>query len=248
MFHLFAFDDTITNTANDQINALNDQIFNITNNNFLPNQDMYLPCFMVLGAGVSTARLSSPSLRQITQPQLYPIHPTLSPTTDPNYVDYLTRPLVIRGGEELQLQVTGSSTANTHVTGLGWALTSVDPVPAKDQITLLGTGTTACVANVWTDITYTLSDQIPSGQYALIASRHVSANAQAHRWIMDNDYWRPGYSSDTTLGARQPLFMPPAVLGVMGYFRNTSMPRLQVLANGTDATHTVFLKVARTGN
>lgn len=248
MFHLFAYDDTITNTANDQITALNDQIVAIVNSNFQFNQDVYIPAFMVLGSGVNTARLSSPTLRQITQPQLYPIHPTLVPTTDPNYVDYLTRPLQVRGGEELQLQVTGSSTANTHVTGLGWALTSVDPVPAKDQITIIGTSTTACVANTWTDVVVTWTDQIPSGVYTAISSRHVAANAQAHRWIFDNEYWRPGYSSDSAFGSRQPLFMPPAVMGTMGQFRNTSMPRLQVLSNSTDNSHTVFLKIARTGN
>lgn len=248
MFHLFAYLDNITNTANDQVSALNDQMVSIVNNNFQFNQDVYIPAFMVLGTTVTTARLSSPSLRQITQPQLYPVHPTLNPTTDPNYVDYLTRPLVVRGGEELQLQATGSSTASTAVIGLGWALTQVDPVPARDQITLLATSTTAAVANTWTDVTLTFADQVPSGVYDLISSRHVSANAVAHRWILDNEYWRPGYSSDTAVGARQPLFMPPAVLGTMGKFRNTSMPRLQVLCTSTDNSHTVFLKVARTGN
>lgn len=248
MFHLFAFSDTITNTANDQVNALTDEVFTIQNNNFLPNDDMYLGAFMALGATINQARLTSPTLRQITPPQIVPVQLSLNPVNDPNYADWLTKPLLVRGGEELQMQATGSSTASTAAVGLGWAFTQLDPIPPYDQYTIYGTSTTAAVSLTWTTVAYTLQDQLPTGEYALISSKVNSTNAIAHRWIIDNMFWRPGMSSDTLITNRQPLWMPPGSLGIMGKFRNTSMPRLQVLVNGTDNAHTIYLRIARIGN
>jgi hypothetical protein len=210
---------------------------------------MYIPSVMVLNANAIQARLTSPSLRQITPPQLVFIEPSLVPRTDPNYVDMLYNPLLVRGGEELAMQATGNSTATTTITGLVWFMDRPDPIPPQgDQITVLGTSTTAAVANSWTQIPYTLGDQLPTGLYALISSLVTSTNAQAHRWIMDNMFWRPGMGSCSATTNRQPLWMQPGVLGVMGNFRNTSLPRLEVLCNGTDSTHTVYMRLKRIGN
>lgn len=249
MYHLAAYYDTITNVTNDPVNALQDDIITVQNNNFLPPQDMYVPAAMILGSTALQARLTSPSLRQITPPQLLNINKAALPATDPNYVDYLTNPLLVRGLEELQLQVTGDSTASTAVTGLVWLMDRPWPLsPMGDPITLLGTSTTAAVANTWTTVTYTLNDQLPTGLYEMHASFVCSTNAQAHRWIADNMYWRPGMPSSANPSTRQPLWCQPGVLGVMCQFRNTSLPRLQVLANGTDNAHTIYMRVKRIGN
>lgn len=248
MFHLAAFSASVANgTTNTDVAALSDDILTIQNSHFLLPQDMWLAQVVGMGVGINRHRITSPTLRQITQPQVRPVISGATPPTNPNVMFLHKRPIRVRGGEELAYQATHDDAGAQIQVGLIWLMDRADPLPQGDPVTLRGTSTTAATANAWSSITYTLDDQLPAGVYALVSSEVISTNAKAHRWIIDNQFWRPGYLSNTALGNRSPDRQLEGDLGLMGNFRNTSLPRLQVLAGAADASHTVFMRVIRVG-
>jgi hypothetical protein len=248
MHHTAAFVNTaLANVANTDIPALSDQILAIQNGHFLPPNDMKLMAVVAASATLLRARLSSPSLRQITQPQVRPINVGTLPVTDPNAQVFFGVTPTVSGLEELAMQATSGVAMTEVFTGLIWLLDRYVPPVQGQIITLRATSTTAAVANVWSGVAYTLDDQLPNGLYALVGSEVQSANGIAHRWIISNQFFRPGGLSVTALGNRTIAQQYNGAWGEWGRFRNTDLPRLEVLANAADASHTIYPQVVKVG-
>lgn len=245
MFHLCAYSASIDTTANVDIAAVVDDILTIQNSHFLLPQDLRMLAIYAGSATLIRARMSSPKLRQITQPQIRPINVAALPAANPNVSWYWPNLLTVRAGEELAIQATANPGTTERFNALLWLVDQIRPIPPGDIITLRATSTTACVANAWTTLTYTLDDQIPAGTYAMLGSECVNANGIAHRWIMDGVYFRPGGLCQQAVGSRtmDPVYM--ARWGEWGRFRNTSLPRLQCLNNSTDNAHTMYMNVVQ---
>lgn len=217
MYHLAAYSASIANgTAYLDVASLSDQILTIQNSRFLLPADMWCPMVIGMGVDANRHRLTSPTLRQITQPAIRPVNVGALPGSDTNYLDMMMRPLRVRGGEELGYQAVHDNAGAQIQVGLVWLMDRVEPLPQGDPITLRGTSTTAATANAWSSLTYTLDDQIPAGLYTLVASEVMSTNAKAHRWIIDNQFWRPGHVGTASPGQRLPLWAYEGKLGAMG--------------------------------
>lgn len=81
-----------------------------------------------------------------------------------------------------------------------------------------------------------------------MGSECISATGVAHRWLFDNQIFRPGALSSPTLGSRTHRIFYDGVLGIWGTFISQVPPRIEVLCNSTDSAHTVFLQVIRIGD
>lgn len=248
MFHLAAYTASIANTTDLDVAALTDDILTIQNSHFVLNQRMSLLAAFAASATLSRAKLASPSMRQIAPPWIRPINVALLPAANPNVwiLDY--NPFQIPPFEELQMQVTSGVAMTERFTGLIWLADQITPVPTGNVIPLRWTSTTAAVANAWTSLAITFADTLPSGIYAMVMSEAQSTNAIAHRWIISNQLYRPGYLSFAALGSRTPYAMARGQFGNMGVFRSNDLPRVQVLANAADAAHEGYLHVVRVGN
>lgn len=247
MHHTSAYFLNIANVANTDVPAVQDGILTLQNNHILPPQDMPLLYAYAGSATLTRARLTSPSLRQITQPQIRPINVALLPANNPNVMTFQLDGLKVRALEELAMQATSGVAMNEHFYGVVGLLDRYVPTVAGDKITLRATATTAAVASAWTQIQYTLDDQLPNGTYAMVNSEHISANGIAHRWTFDNQFFRPGMLSFATIGLRTIVENYANAWGEWGRFRNTSQPRLEVLCDAADAVHTMFLEVIKVG-
>lgn len=248
MHHTCANFVALANVANTDVPAIADGILAVAaNGHFLPQQDYDLIFAYAAAVTLQRTRLVSPSNRQITLPFLRPISAALLPPTDPNVADYRDQPFRLRAMEEFAYESTDSAAGpNNHyvVSGLR---TRFEPVPNGDIFTLTGTSVTAAVASVWTQIAVTWADALPAGMYACVGLDVIATNAIAARCNFENQVERPGCICSVAEANRAHFMFSKGGLGTWGKFRSTRMPNIEVLNNGTDAAHRVYMDLVRIG-
>lgn len=245
MLHVVAFEEVVGTTANTELDAIIDNIFTRSGDNFLPQEDWDLVWAAAIGAELNRARIVSPTNRQITLPFIRPIELAAAPGDDPGVADYRRNPFRIRGLEELAVEATSdTATTDQEYAVLGVTL-GMRTAPAGNVFTFRGTSTTAAVANTWTTLTTTWADTLPAGTYAIVGMELIGAGNIAGRLILEDQRFRPGCIAGTGVGNRpSPLFQKGA-LGEWGRFRSTALPQVQVLCNTTTNAHTVYMDIVR---
>lgn len=248
MFHLGAYFAAIDDTVDIDVPALTDDILTIQNNHFVLGQPLQLIGAAAMAPNMLRARLASPSMRQIANPYIRPIMTLATPGPNPNMwlLDY--NPFVIRPFEEVQLLATNDATGPENCYALAWLADAITPLPSGNIIPLRVTSTTTAVASTWTTLSVTFQDTLPGGAYAMVFSEHFADDAVAHRWIVPNQMWRPGFLSAVVIDNRQPYAISKGQFGLMGRFRSNDLPRLQVLCDGANAVHEIYLYVIRIGD
>lgn len=249
MFHL-AINTVALGVGTDlDVPALTDDVLSQQNSHFVLAQPLGLMGVMACSALLDRIKLVSPSMRQLATPYIRPINQATVGITNPNIALWNDHPYALNPFEELAVQATSTIGASTERFTMGsWLQYGINPIPSGGWTALRYTSTNAAVANVWTTLALTFADTIPSGVYAMLLSEHFSTNAQYHRWIVSNQVPRPGYPSFANAASRHPYAIAKGQFGLMGVFRSNDLPRLQVLCNGTDATHTGYLHVTRIGS
>lgn len=244
-YHLLANTaDTVTATLTD-LTPVADGIMTVSNGHFLPPRDLSLIWALGMATNLQRVRITTPKLRNLSPLFVRPIRAALIGGDNPNVAQYWSAPFQYRGEEEITVEAIQNAGANQRITVLQALMETLESIPPGEAFVIRGTSTTAAVANAWTQLAYTLDSSLPKGWYALIGSEHASTNGQAHRWIMDNQFFRPGNPSCATVLQRLPdrFYQYPA--GVMGRFRTYNLPRLEVLCNGADASHEIYLHVVK---
>ena len=247
MHHLCAFSASNVQTVEVDTPALTDGIMSIQNNHFFLQRDMPILFAAVASATQSRARLSSPTLRQITTPFIRPISTAASFGVPQRVQDFNTNYPVAKAQEELSLlsvQLGAGAERVTGIVGLGFQMT---PPPAGPAYTLRGTSTTAAVANAWSPIAMTWQDTLPAGVYAVVGGEHVSAGGMAFRLILEQAFYRPGGLSIVANGNYSDPIFHNAHLGEWGRFTANAFPNVEVLAVSADAAHDVYLELVKVG-
>lgn len=245
-WHLAAYSGLVGTTANTAVAPVPDQILTIQNSRFFPGRTTNLFAAYAASTTITRARLVSATLRQIANPQIRPITRAVGGITDPNVMDLRNIPLSIPGLEELGMEATtGLAMGSEQVTGLIWMGDGLVPAPSGEVITVRLTGTTAAVANTWSDMTMTLDDSLGQGEYTIVGGDWFSTTAIAWRLILDGQMERPGGLGVAAIDRRGPLLNYAGYMGSWGRFRTTALPRFQLLAGAADATHELYLQVVR---
>lgn len=244
-YHLSAFAATLGPGTDLDVSAVTDDIITIQSSHLVLPREMDLIACAAMSATLDRARLASPTTRQIFNPYIRPITVGALPGNNLNIQLLDHAPFQIRAWEEIQAQVTIAPGTTEPACVLAWLRLQPEQVPSGRVYPWRWSSTTAAVANAWTTCVLTFADNLPVGQYAVIGSEHFSTNARAHRIIFPDQVYRPGMPSFASTGQRLPYAMSMYQFGVMGYFRSNAIPTVQVLVNGTDATHTGYLHVVR---
>lgn len=245
MFHLAAYTSSQIGAANQQMAALSDDVLFIQNNNFLLQQDMSLLFAAAMSVTINRVRLNSPTMRLVAPKYIRPHIAAVIPGSNPNVDFEYNAPFILKGLEEITAEFTHGNAMAERGTVLIGVADRVTPVPAGPVWPLRVTSTTAAVANAWTTIALTFETQLPAGTYSVIGSEMQSTNAIAHRYIFDNQYYRPGFLSLSALSGRNAFETYEYPFGEWGRFRTTNLPRCQVLCNGADAAHEGYLFVVK---
>jgi len=247
MFHLCAFFKALANVANTDCPAVSDDILTIQNNHFLMPQDLDVLAAYASAVTLTQARINSPTVRQINPDYIRPFSAALLPVSNPPVKKYPPGILRLNAQEEVQIEATDSAAGPNNFYALLWLTTGITPAPVGDIHWCRFTSTTTHVASAWTTIAYTLETGLPPGEYAMIASECINTTGIAHRWIFDNQFWRPGFLSQAALASRIDEAAYQYKYGDMGHFRTYSLPRLQVLSNAADTAAEGYMAVVRIG-
>lgn len=240
------FSAAIAAVADTDIPAITDTFLVVQNNHFLAQTDRYLYWAAHLSASASRSKLNAADLRTVTNPYLVPVHTALLPGGNPNYADYRSNPLKLSKLEEIACLVTDTAAAHdTFVIITTDQGPAIVPMPAGTIYTLRGTSVTAAVDAAWTQIAMTWQDTLPGGQFVCVGLQHQSTNAIACRLIFPGQQERPGVLSQNAITNQTMFRGQKGPQGVLGRFASTFLPIPEVLVDGVDNAHEVYLDIMR---
>lgn len=246
-WHLAAFRQSIAQNSFLQIAALADPYLPFSGSGFLPNLDLKLWCAFALGATMNRAKIQNADLLAVNPLNIRPINLGATPLSDPELFELLPNPVLLSGQEEFDAFANQTSAGAEIETVLTWLSPGLPKPIAQSPIYVIrATSTTAAVSGAWSQIAYALDQGLPAGEYAIIMSNVISANAIAHRWIFDDSGLRPGFLSSALETDKISRYLKEYRLGEAGRFVTYSLPRLEVLAGGADASHTIYIWIQRT--
>ena len=203
----------------------------------------------VASGSLGVARLSSPSLRDISRPILAPVNGNADadaePGSPPAVLDLRQTPLELTPNEQLNAEAN----SNTAAAAAQWVIlwlsdTTITPVTGE-IVTVRGTNTDTLTADVWTNGNLTLMEDLPVGRYQLVGMRAVSAGLVAARCVFREGGYRPGcLGCDAEGDLDSPLFRY-GQLGVLGEFAHNAVPSVDFLSISGDSDQDVFLDLIK---
>lgn len=243
MHHLLGWTvDTVTATLTD-ITPVTDDIWTISNAHFLPRENANLIWAAAMATNLQRAQVETPTILQMTPAMIRGIMAGLVPTSPQEMLTLAQNPQPLLKTEEIIIRAIQNAGVNQRITCLAGVQITPNPPAIGEQFWMRGTSVTAAVANAWTTLAVTWASNLPQGNYAVTGLAVQSTNAQAARCIFENVSYRPGSISIPGLGNISHPYFKLGGLGQWGVFQNYAMPNIQVLANGADAAHEIYLGI-----
>ena len=209
---------------------------------------------VAVAAGVASganelARLSSPSLRDISLPLIHPVNGVADadtePDADPKVTDLRTTPLILRPNEALNAEVHSTPTAARAQWVIVWLADGVIAPVTGEIITVRATNTDTLDAGEWTNGNLTLDEDLPVGHYQVVGIRAISAGLVAVRIVPRGGRWRPGVlGCDAANDADHHIFRM-GQMGVFCEFASNMTPSMDFLSISGDSDQEVFLDLIR---
>ena len=201
------------------------------------------------------ARITAPSLLQVSYPDIRPVEAAAQPPDDPNVMFLGANSLILEPGEPVGVdgQITTGVEDCLALLWLGFRPHIPIPPGPAFNVRFSGTFSPATTAYTWATDEPTYASTLPSGRYALVGMEFYSATAAAARILLPRTTSRPGTlaQSGTTLvapGRRTAACFYDGSFGVMGIFDSFDAPKIEALCTGSDTTYTGYLRVVRIGD
>lgn len=229
-----------------EVAALSDQHITTDGDDILvPEWAPNLVAVCAIGATISQAQMSSPSLRQRTLLDITPVNTATEPLDNGAWMPLFKRPIPLTPGEGLRARVAEGASGAEQGTVLVWLAGDVEEAPAGDIETIRCTSTTTLTAFSWTLCSLTLSQQLRAGTYAIVGMRAESTGALAARLVIPGSQFRPG-----VIGCDRPDDILPhefrlGEIGVYGTFDHRFIPQVEFLSVSADSSEVVFLDVIK---
>lgn len=245
-FHLLAYEESIDNTANVDLDAITDDIITIQNSHFFPSVDLQLQWASAMAATLDRCRIQTPTLRQITPPFIRPIIAAAIPADNDEPADYIDNPFRLPRLEEIALEATSAVAMGSEQCLAFLGVTAgMQQAPVGNVYTMRGVSTTASVALTWTTLTTTWADTLPDGRYAVVGLYVRGATNAAARIIFEEQQWRPGCLTVAAIGSRSSSMFRKGRLGTWGLFNSWAFPQIQVLNTAAVSDFNMYLDLVR---
>jgi len=206
----------------------------------VPN-DIYVPVdFKCLwgaapvGATMTRAQLSSPSLRRVFLPEQAPFDIGALPTSPYKFITRDGDPLQLDGGEALDALIT--NTVSDRETVLVWLAPGASKPDMRPSFTIRVTATPTAVAGAWTNGAVTFDQTLSAGRYDLVGARFRSTNLIAFRFVFVGGTYRPGAVGYATSNIYDNPLFRDGNAGIWGNFAHNAPPTVDFLANAADAS------------
>lgn len=230
-----------------QLNAVADQHVRVT------GADIQCPALsqcVVLAGGAETTvapimRFSSPSQRRRTTTYLAPLNTgaaaAVEPASPAAVLDMRTTPIPLVIGEQLNAELNSNPAAAQIQWMVAWlADAPITPITGP-MFTVRATGTTTLVAQSWSNVPITLTEDLPRGRYQLVGMHALSAGMVAARAVFVGGTWRPGCLGNDSVADIASSIFRYGTMGAMGEFEDTDQPTIDVLSVSADTTEEFFL-------
>lgn len=208
---------------------------------FAPN----LIALYALGATISQAQFSTPSLRERSLIDISPIDINAKPASNPHIVDFVHRPIALTAGEGARFFVAEGADGAERETGLAWLQGEAEDVPSGEIETIRCTATTTLTPYQWSLCELTLSQQLRAGKYAIVGMSAISAGAIAARLVIPGSAYRPGviaFDAESDFGTTYGRY---GGLGKWGEFEHVYPPQVEFLSVSADTSEVVYLDVIK---
>jgi hypothetical protein len=247
MFTLVAYGQSQdTSGVLTEVNALVDQHITTQGKEILvPEWASMLSFILALGATISRAQMSSPSLRKKLLLDVPNLEKAATPSIDPTFLDLTGDPKPLVPGEGLRALVAeaaGGAELEFILAGLSGEFKDK---PAGEVIWLRLTGTTTAIANTWTPVPLTLGQSLEAGRYAVVGMKAFGATLIAARLILPGSGFRPGCIGFTSEAQKDLWPFIPGPMGNWGEFDHRFPPQGEILCTAGDTAQTIYLALIK---
>lgn len=245
-FTIAAYDQSIAQNSHLELNAVSDQHL-ITSGKDITVPDTYDKLMAIFAAGITINRLqiSSPTMRKSLIVDGDNLNIGAEPLSPPPFIDMFDNPRQLKSSEGLRALATqGSAGAEIERVIVFLGDGKVDQVQGE-VMTVRCTGTTTLVAEGWSLVPLTFSQQLESGRYQIVGARFESAGAIAGRLVIPGSPWRPGsVATDSIMDIRGERFRSNKA-GIWGEFSHSFPPQAEFLSISADTSETVYLDLVK---
>lgn len=227
----------------DLLNALDDPHIRWESTRIIVPSLNKLLALMAVGANITDARITAPSLRKVAEVELAPLNRDAEPLSPPTILDLAENPLELVVGEHLEAKASNDAAAAVQQTVLAWLGDApVAPVKAK-YISVKATSSTTLTAYKWTNGAITLTQTLPYGKYRIIGMRAQSAGLIAARLVIPGYPWRPGVPGTDVISDLDAVRFRFGNCGVFGEFMSDQPPSVDFLSASADTSETIWLDI-----
>lgn len=228
--------------------AVVDQATNQFNGRYVFQEDRRIVAAMAWGLTLTAARITTPTMRLINYPEIFPPFQGTIPGTITHPYFYGTNgPLVVMN-DELAVQASQGFAGAEQEFGAIWTDPAPRPAPAGQVFTCKVTASIVGVTLNWTAGPVTFVQQLPAGRYAVTGMYFTGPNVALSRLIFPNQATRPMCTSSTAIGNAVWPFWRFGAQGLLGEFHTYAPPQLEVFCNGAGSTQQGVIDVVRIGD
>ena len=208
---------------------------------FAPN----LAGVFAIGATISQAQISSPTLRKGLLYDISPLNVGAEPVNRPYLHERFRNPIALTPGEGLRALVAEGAAGAEQETVLVWLQSEFEEAPGGEILTVRATATATLTAYAWSLCSLTLSQQLEAGRYAIVGMKAVSAGAIAARLVIPGSEYRPGVVAADSEGDVSVNDQRYGIHGVFGEFEHTFPPQVEFFSVSADTAETVYLDLIK---
>lgn len=250
MFHLACYDASIANgSALLQVAAVADPVCAPSGNGFLvpPTINKIMRVFAV-GTNLTRVQLTSASIRDYAPFDIGPVNVGTAIESPLRLARWDSNPLPLVTNEELDaFGVQSNAGAQRIRVGVMFCDQPVRPATGR-IFTVHWTASATLVANAWTSFAITFDNGIPSGSFAIVGSRMISAGALFHRWIpRGGPAYRPGHVAYQTQDGAAFAMDRYGEMGEWLRFTNTTPPQCEVFSGSADTSEEGYMDLIQVG-
>lgn len=198
---------------------------------------------MAVGASMTNARLSSPSLRTVIELDISPINASATPLSPPSYIDLFENPIPLVIAEQLTAKTAETADGAVPQTVLAW----LGDGPAKPYrgrfYTIRAISNTTLTPYQWTNGALTFDQTLPAGRYQIVGMRVQSPGLIAARLVIPGYPWRPGVIGTNSLTHIEASRFRFGNAGIFGEFTHDSPPTVDFLSASADTVEVVWLDI-----
>jgi hypothetical protein len=200
-----------------------------------------------VGANVSRARITAPSLRKWANYYVDPVDAAANPTSSPPFYwrDYEDA-LPVTVGDKLDFEIDNAANSELDF-GLVWLGTG-PIIPVKGKVfTVEADATTTLVPGAWTPAPILFDTSLEAGLYQVVGLYAHFTGAIAARFLFPGalNALRPGVIASTTGSKTMPTAFRFGEIGIWGAFQAAAPPQMECLGTAAATTERFYMDLVK---